>query len=272
VLRVIFILYLVFLNLEANRCDGWYKGCQEKLIDSKTIKNNALYIPIKKHQRLVFSKTPPHAKILKKDRFLPLYLIEDKEGFDYPFSINNKSVLNLIAIDNKRAIKGKIVKKQKGHKKLATFSEALSYPSILVGDGCMLEGIVTTEGIIQKDYIEKFLKTKKSSYVGVGTSTKVKKSSKTLNLKPKTKNKERDRYKSGNYLELIGIIFDKNFNIVKIKKEAQKYQLKIGDKLLQVNQKDIINNKDILKTISKTNKESHLLFQRDNFQFFIRVN
>ncbi len=327
-LRAFLAFAFVFLNLQAASCRGGYSSCKQKVIDSKSIQNSTLQIPLKKHQRVIFSTTTPHAKILKHDPFLSLYLIEDKKGFRYPFRINMRTPLGVAAVNNKMAIEGKIVKKQIGLNSFATFSEPLFYPSILTNSCCALEGIVTPRGIIQKEYIDRFLKVKKVEYgdigirvedkkdcvvvkaynpflknnpfrvgdcilkldgkkvqnastfmrkilfskVGLTHKLKIKRASKILTYKVKTKKRRGGGYLSDTFLEFLGISFDKNLNIIAIKKKAQKYQLKLGDKLLQVNLKDVTNEEEILKNISQNKKESYLLFQRDNFQFFIRVN
>jgi len=328
VLRVFLAFVFVFFNLQASSCKGGYNSCRQKVIDSKSIQNSTLLVPLKKHQRVVFSTTIPHAKILKYDPFLSLYLIEDKKGFRYPFRINMRTPLGVAAVNDKMAIEGKIVKKQIGLNSFATFSEPLFYPSILTNSCCALEGIVTPRGIIEKEYIKRFLKVKKVEYgdigirvedkknrvvvkafnpflkdnpfrvgdcilkldgikvkdastfmrkilfskVGLTHKIEIKRASKILTCKVKTKKRRGGGYLSDTFLEFLGISFDKNLNIIAIKKKAQKYQLKLGDKLLQVNLKDVTNEEDILKNISQNKKESHLLFQRDNFQFFIRLN
>ena len=307
---------------------GGYHSCRQKLIDSKSIQNSTLQLPLKKHQRVIFSTTTPHAKILKHDPFLSLYLVEDKKGFRYPFRINMRTPLGVAAVDNKMAIEGKIVKKQIGLNSFATFSEPLFYPSVLVNSCCSLEGIVAPRGIIQKEYIERFLKVKKVEYADIGVRVKdkkncvfvkaynpfvknnpfrvgdcivefdgkkvkdsatfmkdvlfskidlshkvrVKRGSKFLTFSVKGKKRRGGGYLSDTFLEFLGIGFDKDLYVTKIEKKASKYQLKLGDKLLQVNLKDVTNEEDILKNISNSKKESHLLFQRDNFQFFIRLN
>jgi len=327
VLRVFLAFIFIFLNLQAS-CRGGYNSCKQKVIDSKSIQNSTLQIPLKKHQRVIFSTTTPHAKILKYDPFLSLYLIEDKKGFRYPFRINMRTPLGVAAVNNKMSIEGKIVKKQIGLNSFATFSEPLFYPSILTNSCCALEGIVTPMGIIQKAYIKRFLTIKKVSYsdigirvedkkiclrvkafnpfikdnpfrVGdcilrfdgkkvkdassfmqkilfskIGSSHKVqiKRDTKILTFKVDSKKRRGGGYLSDTFLEFLGISFDKNLNIIAIAKKAKKYQLKLGDRLIQVNLKDVTNEEDILKNISKSKKESHLLFERDNFQFFIRVN
>ena len=66
--------------------------------------------------------------------------------------------MGVASVDEKIAIEGKVVKKQIGLNSFATFSEPLSAPALLLNSCCTLEGIVTSEGIIEKEYVERFLK------------------------------------------------------------------------------------------------------------------
>lgn len=81
-------------------------------------------------------------------------------------------------------------------------------------------------------------------------------------------------YLSDSFLEKKGIFFDKNMKIIKITKNsfAQSSGLKIGDKLMQINQKMIKNQNDIKEYLSKMkSKEVQLLLDRNDFQFFVKI-
>ena len=58
----------------------------------------------------------------------------------------------------------------------------------------------------------------------------------------------------------------------KIDKPQKAYGLKLGDKLLQVNGVIVENQQDVIENISDFKEFPYLLFERDDFQFFIRVN
>lgn len=325
-LRLFVALNLLFLNLYA--CKGGYDSCKNKINDSHTISNNILSVPVKKHQRIIFSKTTPNAKILKHDPFLSLYLVEDKKGFMYPFTINNRLTLGTAVVNKQSTLEGKIVKHQIGLNNFAHFSERVSAPSLLLTSCCSLEGIVTPKGIIEKEYIDRFIKIKKVSYSDIGIRVeddkklviinainpfikrnpfrvndcvlafdgekvkdsaslmrdilfskigsthilKVKRDNKVLTLKTKSLKRYGGGYLSDTFLEFLGLSFDKHLNLVKIEKKAQKYGLKLGDKLLQINRKNITNEEEILKIISQNRNSSNLLFERDDFQFFVKIN
>ncbi|QOY51725.1 DUF7488 domain-containing protein [Candidatus Sulfurimonas baltica] len=325
-LRLFIALNLLLLNLFA--CDGGFDSCKLKINHSKSIKNQQLQIPVDNNQLLIFSKNIPNAKIIKYDPFLSLYLIEDKNQFKYPFRINKNLTLGTAAVDRTIAIEGKILKSQIGLNSFATYSEPLYGLALLTNSCCALEGIVTPEGIIEKEYIERFLETKEVSYGDIGIrvhdekkvvivnssnpfmknnlfkkddcilefdgkdvidsatlmrnilfsdigsvhTIKIKREDKILVIKATTKKRYGGGYLSDTFLEFLGISFDKNLFIVKIEKKAQHYELKIGDKLLQINTTKIKKEQDILEIIANSEKSVNLLFQREEFQFFVTVN
>ena len=322
----LFILFnLSFLNLLA--CQGGYTSCQKKIIDSHSLSNQTISIPIKNNRRIIYSKTKPKAKILKHDPFLSLYMIIDDTKFKYPFMSNYKIPMGIASVNNKRAIEGKIIREQIGLNKFALFSEVLSTPSLLLTSCCSLEGFVTPEGIIEKEYIDRFIKIKKVSYSDIGIrikdeqklvivdainpflegnnfklddciltfdgkkvsnastlmrwilfskigsshTVKLKRGEKYLTLNMRSSKRNGGGYLSDTFLEFLGISFDKNLNIIKIRSKAKEYQLKVGDKLIQINQKKITTEAQILKMLSEAKESSNLLFQRDGFQFFVKI-
>ena len=324
--KLFIALNILLLNLYA--CKGGFDSCKKKIIDSHSINNQQLQIIINKNQRLIFSKTKPNSKILKYDKFLHLYLVEDKKGFKYPFRINNKLTLGTAAVDNKMVLEGKILKHQVGLNKLAKYNQPLFIPSILLNSCCALEGIVTPEGIIEKEYIDRFLKVKKVEYGDIGIrvedenklvvvnasnpfmddnpfqiddcilefdgkkvknaselmrwilftkvgskhKVKIKRATKVVSVSVISQKRNGGGFVSDTFLEFLGLSFDKTLHVTKISKEAQKYQLVLGDKLLQINNEKIKTEQDILKKLANDKKEAYLLFQRRAFQFFIKIN
>ena len=325
-LKLFIALQLLFFNLYA--CKDGLDSCRQKILDSESIVEQTVQIPIKNNKRLVFSTTPPKAKILKHDPFLSLYLVEDTKSFKYPFLVHMNIPLGVLGVDNKRVTEGKIIKKQVGLNSFATFSEPLSTPSVLLNSCCALEGIVTERGIIEKEYIERFLKSEKVSYgdigiraqdengavvvissnpfiqgnlikegdvvvefdgkkvkdsaqlmrdilfspIGSAHTLKIKNGEKIALHKAVTQKRVGGGYKADVFLEFKGLSFDKKLRILSIEKEAAHYGLRVGDKLMQINKKDIKNQEDIFSQISKPNSETNLLFERENFQFFVKVN
>ena len=325
-LRLFVALNLLLLNLYA--CKGGYDSCKNKINDSNTISNQTLQIPVTKYQRIIFSKTTPNAKILKHDPYLSLYLVEDKKGFKYPFKINYRLTLGTAVVNKNKAVEGKILKHQVGLNSFGMFGECIEVPSLLLTSCCSLEGIATPEGVIEKEYIDRFIKIKKVSYSDIGIrvvdekrlvivntinpfvqgnpfkvndcvlefngkkvknasslmrdilfskigsihKVKVKRDNKVLTLSMKSQKRYGGGYLTDIYLKFLGIYFDKTLTVVEIEEQAKKYNLKLGDKLLKMNHKNITTEAEILETISQTKNSTNLLFERDGFQFFVKIN
>ena len=300
----------------------------QKIKDSQAIKNQSYYIPVTKHQRLIYSKTKPHGKILKYDPYLSLYLVEDKHGFAYPFDTNLRVPLGIAGVDRDFVLEGRFKTNQIGLNHLATFSSPLQTPSLILTSCCSLEGIVTPRGIIQKEYINHFLRTKKVSYsdfgirvaqlrrtivvkavnpffqnnkfkkgdfiisldgkkiksaslfmrkvlfskIGSKHKVIVKRGTKKITLLVIAKKRLGGGELSDTFLEFLGISFDKHLKIIDIAPKAKKYNLKLGDVLMQINRQDVKDSQQIYDAISKSKDSTYLLFQRDNFQFFVKIN
>lgn len=165
-LRVFLALNILLLSLFA--CKGGYKSCKSKTINLNVIQNKNISIPLKNNQTLIYSTSPVNAKVIKHDPFLNLYLVKSKKYTQYPFRINNQLSLGQAAINNSIAVEGRIKKKQVGLNYLASYSEIVSSPSLLLSSCCNLEGIVTPQGIIQKEYLNNFINSKNVHYSDLG--------------------------------------------------------------------------------------------------------
>ncbi len=75
---------------------------------------------------------------------------------------------------------------------------------------------------------------------------------------------------SSSYLEYVGIILDPTLRIASIQPQAEHFGLKIGDQLKWVNRTDVAHYKEIRAALHQSN-ENLLLFERNHFQFFIRI-
>ncbi|MFA5235051.1 MAG: PDZ domain-containing protein [Sulfurimonas sp.] len=324
--RLFVALNLLLINLSL--AEESIDSCKFKVIDSKSIVNQTLQIPLQNNQRLVFSTTTPNAKILKHDPYLSLYIIEDKKSFKYPFQVNKNRTSAVFCVDNKSVIEGKILKRQVGLESFATFSKQVSSPSLLLSSCCALEGIVTERGIIQREYIERFLKVKKVTYgdFGIRVATvnsavvvissnpflkgnlfkkgdiileldgkkvkdsatfmrdvlfseigslhkvKIKRANELLTISAKTQNRVGGGYLSDIFLEFLGISFNEELHVTKIEQSARGYGLKAGDKLLRVNGVDVKKLQEISQILDNPKKPVNLLLQREQFQFFVKVN
>ncbi|MDF1876559.1 PDZ domain-containing protein [Sulfurimonas sp. SAG-AH-194-L11] len=169
-IRLFVLTNFLLLNLYA--CQGGYFSCIEKIKDSKTVQNSSLYIPVKNNKLLVYSKEKPKTKILKYDPFLSLYLIEDTKKFKYPFLINMRLQLGSAIVNDKLSKEGKIVKNQIGLNSLALYSTKLTKLALITSSCCSLEGIATPRGVIQKEYIKRFLSASPATYSDIGIRVK----------------------------------------------------------------------------------------------------
>lgn len=102
----------------------------------------------------------------------------------------------------------------------------------------------------------------------------VKRDNKILNQKMAVQSRSGGGNLSDSFLEKEGIFFDKEMKINKIgeKSFAEMSGLKIGDKLIQIDKKMIKTQNDIQEYLSKVeDKEVQLLFDRNDFQFFVKL-
>ena len=149
-------------------CEGGFDSCIAKVNDSRAIEGEFLSIALSNKQRLLFSLSTPNQKIVRYDPFLSLYLVEDTQNFPHPFVFNKHLSLGSAGVNGKFAIEGKIVAQQIGLNQFARFNEALFSPSLLLNSCCSLEGIVTPRGIIQKEYLLRFIESKEQIYADIG--------------------------------------------------------------------------------------------------------
>ena len=165
-LRVFFALNFFLLSLLA--CNGGYKACKAKTFSLNVLQNQEIVIPLENHQKLIYSTKIPNAKIIKHDPYLNLYLVKNKNFVRFPFRINNKILKGQASVDAKHVIQGKLRTQQIGLNTLASYDKVISAPSLLLGSCCNLEGIVTPEGIIQREYLSNFINSKNKHYSDIG--------------------------------------------------------------------------------------------------------
>jgi len=325
VLRLFIILNLFLLQLYA--CEGDYQSCLKKINDSKSIQNNQLSIPLENNRRIVYTKNIPNAVIVKYDPFLSLYLIQDKKPFKYPFTFNMKRPIDTALITNKKIIEGKFLQRQIGLNSFANYTKRTNDTALVMSRYCSLEGMNTSRGIIEKEYLQRFATSKTSSYGDIGIrlidekgfaivtasdpfmknnpfkrrdcivafdGVKVKSTSKlmqiilfsklgskhTVEIKRDDKfhiftvvtaNRYGGGYMSDTFLERKGVYFDNTLHIVKLEKEFAKQGLKVGDRLLKINAVTVNNQEQLRLYLENFKDYSLMLFQRDNFQFFVKI-
>ena len=138
-------------------CDAGFKSCLKKVEALDVVSTSQLSIPLQGNKKLLYSDTPVQ-NALKNDPFLHLYLVETKKKIRHPFKINRYLPNKELASIHKEIICGKIVQKQEGLERFARFSKRIFIPSVILNGCCELVAIGTSRGIIQKPFIEHFLK------------------------------------------------------------------------------------------------------------------
>ena len=168
--RLFVFTQLFLLSLYA--CNGIFSSCVHKIKDSQSIYNNRPRVVVKNHKRIVYTRQTPNAEIVKYDPFLSLYLIKDRSNFRYPFIFDNKLQLHTAIVNAHEAKAGKFIKKQIGLDFFGKYSASLSKAALILNSCCSLEGIVTSNGIIEKAYLKHFLNAKKVLYGDIGIRVK----------------------------------------------------------------------------------------------------
>ncbi|WP_457744091.1 DUF7488 domain-containing protein [Sulfurimonas sp.] len=107
--------------------------------------------------------------------------------------------------------------------------------------------------------------------LGSKHTVKVKRNSKFYTYKVVAQQRYGGGYLSDTFLEQKGIYFDTKLRITKLSKRFKSYGLKVGDKLVQVNAAKVNNQKELRLTIENFKDYSSLLFERNNFQFFVNI-
>ena len=326
-LRLFVLLQLFLLSLYSY--NGVFSSCINKIKDSQSIFENTPSVVVKNHQRIIYSRKAPSAKILKYDPFLSLYLIKDKTNFRYPFIFNNKKLeFHTASVNINRATVGKFVKKQIGLNVFGKYSTSFSKVALILNSCCFLEGIATPDGVIEKAYLQRFINTKNIFYgdigirvknnkdglvivsasdpftknnpfkngdcikvydgkrinsaselmqiilfsdIGTKHSVQIKRDKKLITYNVETFKRYGGGYLSDTFLEEKGIYFNKNLYITHINKKFKNYDLKIGDRLIEVNSVPVNNQEELRLYVEKSKDYSLLLFERNKFQFFVNL-
>ena len=162
------LLLLFLFPFPLFSCSGIYTSCVSKVKDAHVIQGNTLFVPISTSLHLVYSRTKPKGKILKFDPFLSLYLIEKKHTFAYPFTMSMPKKLKTSLITQQKACSGKFIYHQVGLNHLGSYSVSHSRPALITNSCCVLEALATQNGVIEKPYLQHFLKAKGNLYGDIG--------------------------------------------------------------------------------------------------------
>jgi hypothetical protein len=325
------LFFVLLFTLELFSCSSKFNICQKKVSDAKVFLNSTLIsIPVKNHNRLIYSTKVPNFTYKKYDPFLGLTLVKDSSNFAYPFVFYTKDKKELFAVNNNSSLKGKIISEQCGLDELGKFSKATKRVSLITDSCCALAGVMSVDGLIDTHYLKHFLDFKAKDVVYGDAGIRIDKKNSALHVSrvnPFFKNqkfleddiilafdaKETNslcklrrfilfakigsihRFKilrnskvkyikvkiqkrlgggllSDTFLESFGLYLDDSLCIKTVSAKSVDMQVDVGDCLIQVNFHDVSTAKDIQKQLQSGDIDNALLFERNNFQFFIHIN
>lgn len=298
--------------------------CQQKVVDSQSLQDDAVSLAISKTTRLLYTKKLSSEHILKYDPFLSLYLIETNNSFAYPFRFAKEYSKTLFVVGTKLEKKVTVVKRQIGLNHLAELSSNVNGASLLLTKCCSVEAIGKDGLYIEKVYLEHFLHSNKLFYGDIGIrviegengvevasvnpfrrrlfmhgdkivainnkdisnaadcmqtilfakrgerlNVEIIRKNKHLVLTPLVKERLGGGCLSDTFLETEGIYVDDSLHIIRLKKN--KFFLKTGDKILQVNLKKVTTQQQLRQELSNAKKSLSLLVLRDGFEFFVKI-
>ena len=165
------LLFLTVLTISASYAQT--SKCAEKFNESSFKINNVKAWAVSANTALLYSPKKIKSSFIKHDPFLGLYLVKTPKKMKYTFDIVPRRPVNLRFMSKIGEGSGKITAKQIGLNSLAHFSNKGSESALITASCCQVNGIMTRPSrIIERDYIERFLLTKDSSYGSVGIRIK----------------------------------------------------------------------------------------------------
>lgn len=169
--KFLFLFLSVFLVLEAKNfthCQNYYKEATQKIGE-----NYAFNVKYGESSYLVMhSKTPLNGRnIIKKDRFLGLYLLDSSAKKSYTLKpLDDFSRTNeLASINATQAIKGRVINFKGGIFDLGRFSSNLAKNSVVSNICYQIYGFsVDSNRFVPKHLIDRFLSKKGGIYGDIG--------------------------------------------------------------------------------------------------------
>ena len=322
-LRPLLLLLTLSFTLYASPLD--FRACQLKYGVSSVHIDNTQGFAIDRSFAISYSEKEPDYKIIKRDPFLGLNLIQAPAPFKHIFKFYKHTPNNLAAVTPTQTIEGKIIREQIGLNELAQFSNKIPENALITGTCCGILGLSTPNGIIEKEYLRHFIESETVQYSDMGIRLANQEGVRVVEVNPffqdspfmlddiilfmdnkkarsagqvsqdilfskpgslhyfiilrnakkmKIQMNSIDRNSGGevpeSFFGFFGLELDEN---LVVKKDAPKFEIKKGDKLLLVMNKNVKTLEDIRRVLSqeKDSEEEFvfLLFQREGFDFFI---
>ncbi|HIC43798.1 MAG TPA: hypothetical protein EYO73_05780 [Sulfurimonas sp.] len=133
---------------------------------------------------LFYSKETPKTKIIKRDPFLGLNLKQTDKKFKHLFKFYFNSPKHLASVSPEKIKEGKFLSKQIGLNSLAKFSSISKKNAMISGTCCGILGLSTGNGIIDKAYLQHFLKSREIIYSDTGIRVADKKGVRVIEVNP----------------------------------------------------------------------------------------
>ena len=322
-LRQLLISFFLTLNLFSAPVD--FRACQLKYEVSSAHLGNTQGFAIDRSFAIIYSENEPNYKVIKRDPYLGLNLVQAPKPFKHIFKFYKHKPKQLAAITPSLSIEGKITSEQIGLNELAQFSEKIPENALITGSCCGILGLSTPHGIIEKEYLRHFMESEKVQYsdlgirlaneegvrivevnpffqdspfilddiilfmdkkkaVSAGQVSKdilfskpgsvhqfiVLRNSKKIKIQMSTIDRNSGGEIPESFFDFFGLELDENLIV---KKDAPRFEIKEGDKLLSVMKKEVKCLDDIRLVLSEEKENDaesiFLLFQREGFDFFI---
>jgi len=232
---------------------------------------------------IVNEKNAKEGKFLQKQVGLNAFGVYNQSLSDYPALISS-SCCSLEGIVTKKGVIEKEYIEHFIHSKEAVYGDigvrAVDEKGFVVVNAC--DPFMKENPFHIKDCIVQYDKKKVKnaavlmqkilfSKVGSKHTIKVKRGEKFLTFKVVSHKRYGGGFLSDTFLEQKGIYFDEALHVNKIEREFQNLGLHLGDRLIQVNGVRVKNQNQLRKYIQNFKDYSSLLFERNNFQFFVNI-
>ncbi|GHP84258.1 PDZ domain-containing protein [Helicobacter pylori] len=282
---------------------------------------------------LYYSKTyPKHAKVIKSDPFVGLYLLQSVPS-EYFYTLRDLDKDALIrpmaSVGDKEALEVRLLFKQKGYDRYAQISQEIQKNGVISNICYQMLGLgVGGNGFIETKFIKRFLNQQEPYYGDIGVrleednkrlvvaqfdpffpknpflkndeilainhqkirslaefewvvsnlkyqslaKVSIKRNHKIKEVMLKVNKRYGGFLLKDTFLERYGIALDRRFTITKIGSHLPKGLdfLKLGDRILWVNRKNVAFNPKALREALSTNK-IELLVWRKGFEFYIKI-
>ncbi|MDU9702544.1 PDZ domain-containing protein [Helicobacter pylori] len=310
-----------------------FKHCQAFFQKASLQKGGVALKELPKGVYLYYSKTyPKHAKVIKSDPFVGLYLLQGVPS-EYVYTLRDLDkdalIRSMASIGDKEALEARLLFKQKGYERYAQISQKTQKNGVISNICYQMLGLgVGGNGFIETKFIKHFLNQKEPYYGDIGVrleennkrlvvaqfdpffpknpflkndeilainhqkihslaefewvvsnlkyqslvKVEIKRNHKIKEVTLKVNKRYGGFLLKDTFLERYGIALDERFIITKIGTHLPKGLdfLKLGDRILWVNRKNVASNPKALREALSAPK-IELLVLRKGFEFYIKV-